>query len=193
MTMSKKTGRPHSRAKTAASAPPWSVPLAADTIPDTGLHRDIVADEATCAAVAQLANVRAISQLEASFDLFRAGDVVTLTGRVSANVGQNCVVTLEPLEAQVDEPIELTFAPEPAESSAAADKRRKSDEEPPEPLIDGVIDLGAVATEFLLLGIEPYPRKEGVAFTPPEVDSDAPHPFAALAALKPKQPDGDKQ
>jgi uncharacterized metal-binding protein YceD (DUF177 family) len=192
MTTTKKTGRPHSRAKAPVSVSPWSVPLDTDTISETGLHREISAAEDICAAVAKLAGVRAVSQLKASFDLSRAGDLVTVFGRVTADIGQNCVVTLEPLEAFVDEPIELTFAPVPAEGSAAEDRRRKSQEEPPEPLIDGVIDLGAIATEFLLLGIEPYPRKEGVAFAPPEVDNDTPHPFAALEALK-KRPGGDKQ
>ena len=31
----------------------------------------------------------------------------------------------------------------------------------PEPLVGGAVDLGAVATEFLVLGIDPYPRKPG--------------------------------
>lgn len=193
--MSKKVGRPHSRAKAAsgaASAPPWSVPLDADIIPDTGLHREIVATAEICAAVARLADVRAVSQLKASFDLSRAGDIVTVTGRVTATVGQNCVVTLEPLETAVDEPIEMVFAPAPPEGSTAGeDRHRNTLDELPEPLIDDTIDLGAIATEFLILGIEPYPRKEGVAFAPPEVDTEVPHPFAALEALK-KRPGGDK-
>ena len=57
----------------------------------------------------------------------------------------------------------------------------------PEPLLDGGVDLGAIATEFVLLGIDPYPRKEGAAFASPEVDSEDSGPFAALAALK-KEP-----
>ena len=65
-------------------------------------------------------------------------------------------------------------------------------EDPPEALRDGVIDLGAVATEFLLLGIDPYPRKPGAVFDAPPAGDPASHPFAALAALKkgdtPKDP-----
>ncbi len=44
------------------------------------------------------------------------------------------------------------------------------DDEPPEPLVDGKIDLGAIATEFLLLGIDPYPRKAGAEFAPVKTD-----------------------
>ena len=39
-------------------------------------------------------------------------------------------------------------------------------------------------TEFLMLAIDPYPRKPGATFDAPKVGDDAPHPFAALAALK---------
>lgn len=201
--MSKK-GRPGGPAKSAGKSaaakfaprglaqPAWSVPLDVDTIPEAGLHRVIEASPEICAAVAALTEVRAIAGLRAAFDLSRAGDVVHVTGRVTATVGQNCVVTLEPLETAVDEPIEIVFAPAPPESTAdSEDRRRKTDEEPPEPLIDGKIDLGAIACEFLILGIEPYPRKAGVAFAPPEVEPDGPHPFAALGALK-KTPGGDQ-
>ncbi len=34
---------------------------------------------------------------------------------------------------------------------------------------DGTVDLGAIATEFFLLGIDPYPRKEGAEFEAPKV------------------------
>lgn len=156
------------------------------------MRRDIAASADICAAVAVLAAVREVSDLKASFELSRAGEVVHVTGRVTAKVGQNCVVSLEPIETAVDEPIDVLFAPAPAEGSATGDeRRRKTEDEPPEPLVDGTIDLGAIATEFLILGIEPYPRKEGVAFAPPDVDTEIPHPFAALQALK-KPPGGDQ-
>jgi hypothetical protein len=56
-------------------------------------------------------------------------------------------------------------------------------------LIGDRVDLGAIAVEFLILGIDPYPRKPGVAFEPPAAEDESEHPFAALAALK-KGPDG---
>ena len=60
----------------------------------------------------------------------------------------------------------------------------------PEPLVNGAADLGAVATEFLLLGIDPYPRKPDAVFDAPEgpgQDAGA-NPFAVLAKLKPEPP-----
>jgi uncharacterized metal-binding protein YceD (DUF177 family) len=172
----------------AAGAPsPWSVPVAVENLPDEGLHREILASDAECAGVVALAAVRAVSGLAAELDVMREGNGVHVSGRVHARVGQNCVVTLEPIETEIDEPIEVSFAPV-AEDSNVPDVR-KADNDPPEPLINGTIDLGAIATEFLILGIDPYPRKAGVEFTPPAVADDGPHPFAVLAALK-KRPSG---
>lgn len=161
-------------------------------IPETGLHLDLAASPEVSAGVAALAGLREVSGLSASFDLTRRGAGAHIVGRVSAKVGQTCVVSLEPVENDIDEAIDLTFAPRPegAGEPAKADRRRpKTDAEPPEPLINGAVDLGAIATEFLILGIDPYPRKPGVQFAPVQAETDGPHPFAALAALK-KQPGG---
>jgi hypothetical protein len=54
----------------------------------------------------------------------------------------------------------------------------------PEPLVGGKVDLGAIATEFLILGLDPYPRKPGAVFDPPPEDRASDSPFAALAKLK---------
>ena len=67
---------------------------------------------------------------------------------------------------------------------ASGRKRSLGGEEPPEPLVDGKVDLGALATEFLILGIDPYPRKAGAQFAPPKVEDAGEHPFAALESLK---------
>ena len=72
----------------------WSVPVAVDDIPDTGLHIEIEAPAATRAALAELAAVRELPQLTAVFDLTRQGDGIHVAGQVSARVGQTCVVTL---------------------------------------------------------------------------------------------------
>ena len=47
----------------------------------------------------------------------------------------------------------------------------------------GSIDLGSLAAEFLALGLDPSPRKPGVAFEAP-ADAGEETPFAALQTLK---------
>jgi uncharacterized metal-binding protein YceD (DUF177 family) len=171
------------------SRPPWSVPVAVRDIPETGRHFDLVADENTRAAVANAIGVRALPRLAASLDVSRRDrDGLRVVGRVSAVVGQTCVVTLEPIENEIDEVVELEFAPADAADESAGHSK-VADDDAPEPLVGGVVDLGGVATEFLSLGIDPYPRKAGVEFAAPAVEDDTPHPFAALAALKKGQSD----
>lgn len=177
------------------AAYPWSVPVAVEDIPETGLHMELEAPDTVRAAIAQLAGVRDVQRLAAVFDLTRRGDGVQVDGQVSGRVGQTCVVTLEPIENDVAETVDLRFtqqAPAEDDLAAAADGHAASvDEEPPEPLIGGKVDLGAIAIEFLMLGIDPYPRKPGVAFAAPKVEDTGAHPFAVLAALK-NRPGGGK-
>ena len=163
----------------------WNVPVKIDDIPEHGLHMEIEAPAEIRAAVAKLASVRDMPHLAATFDLTRHGAVVHITGQVDAQVGQSCVVTLEPLETIVAEPIDVTFAAAAAIAPVPGDQERTlSDPEPPEPLVGGKVDLGALATEFVILGIDPYPRKPDAAFAAPKAGDEPPKPFAALAALK---------
>lgn len=163
---------------------PWSVPVAVDEIPDTGLHMEIEAAPEIRAAVAGLGDVRDVARLAATFDLTRQGAGVHVTGRVRGRVGQTCVVTLDPVENDIDEAIDVRFVPGAEAGAGHSVHALDEDEEPPEPLVGGTVDLGALATEFLLLGIDRYPRKPGAEFTPPAVEDAGEHPFAALEALK---------
>ena len=164
---------------------PWSVPVAVEDIPDAGAHVEIEAPEAARTDLAEIAGLRDLPHLSAIFDLVRQGAGVHVRGNVHARLGQTCVVTLEPLENELEEAIDLVFAPKADEASATGNADQPpDDEEAPEPLIGGQLDLGAIATEFLLLGIDPYPRKAGAEFLPPKAGTEGTRPFAALEALK---------
>ena len=166
---------------------PWSVPVIANEVPESGRRFELVADERTRAAVAKLAGLRALPQLTASFDVTRYGrHGLHVIGMVSATVGQVCVVTLDPMEEKLEEPIDLIFAPQQNIPRGESEGREIEvmAENGPEPLVDGVIDLGRLAIEFLILGINPYPRKPDAEFQPPIAGDETGHPFAGLAVLK---------
>jgi hypothetical protein len=168
---------------------PWSVPVAVEDIPETGLHIAVEAPAEVRAQIIKLAGLRELPRLTAAFDLTRRGAGVHVAGQVKARVGQTCVVTLEPIESDVEEPFDLVFSPQPGGPITTTDDtgRKSGDGEPPEPLVGGKLDLGGIATEFLLLGIDPYPRKPGAEFAAVKGDvsaDDSARPFAALEALK---------
>lgn len=166
---------------------------------------DLAATADECAAVAQAIHLPAIDALNANLRLRpRAGGRVEVDGRVTATVTQLCVVTLEPFESVLEQPVSVMFAPDvepvaeprsrgnrgaPAVpvSIAAPAGGNDDQEDPPDVMIDDTIDLGSLAVEFLALALDPYPRKPGVHFDDMvvgEKDAPAPSAFAALAGLK---------
>ncbi len=170
----------------------WHVPIRLEDVPETGLHLDLVADADVRVGLAALAGVRDMPRLEAAIDVVRQGNGLRVTGRVSATVAQDCVVTLDPLENPVDEPVDVVFAPPApivAPTGVADDHdgdhhEAHAGDEPPEALVDGAADLGAVLADFLLLGIDRYPRKPDAVFAPSAPASGGDNPFAVLAKLK---------
>jgi uncharacterized metal-binding protein YceD (DUF177 family) len=173
---------------------PWRAPVTVAQIPETGLHRDLEASAREREAMAEVAGVREILSAHASFDVTpKSGGRAQVTGRVRARVGQTCVVTLDPVENDIDEEIDLIFAP-PEQVRQLSDLIEEGQDgedvevpDPPEPILNGIIDLGRLATDALFLAIDPYPRKPGAVFEE-QVEAPDPgdHPFAALKALQEK-------
>jgi len=170
---------------------PWSFPILVAQLPEAGLHQTLETSEAQRALIAQAAGVLDVTSATALLDVTpESGGRVSVTGRVRARVMQACVVTLDPVENDIDEAIEAEFAP-PDQIPATARSVQKDEGEDaeipdlPEPIVNGAIDLGRLAMEFMVLGIDPYPRKPGVVFEPPHMPDDPEdHPFAALKALQ---------
>lgn len=181
---------------------PWRSPVIVAQIPDPGLHRKLEASAAERQAIAEVGGLREVLSAQADLDVVpKSGGRVQVTGHIRARIGQTCVVTLDPIESEIEEEVDLVFAPE-AEVRKMADpiEEGRDDEEPPEvidppePIINGIIDLGRIATDALFLAVDPYPRKEGAVF---EAEITAPdpedHPFAALKALQDNNKKGRKK
>jgi uncharacterized metal-binding protein YceD (DUF177 family) len=171
------------------SPPPWSVPLAVQDVPPEGQQFELVADARVRAAVAKLAGISGVERLQANISVLpRESGNLHVTGRVAAMLDQTCVVTLEPMQSEIDEAIDLLFVPDAPTGERTSEGGEEENgtlgDERIEVVGNGIIDLGAIATEFLILAIDPYPRKPGVVFAAPAADEPPSSPFAALAALK---------
>ncbi len=176
--------KPDATPRRAPPGRPWRVPLAQSAVPASGLHIDLVADEQVRSRLARVAGVERLPRLSASFDVKPHGrSGLHVVGQLSATVAQICGITLEPIENEVDEVIDVVFRPEVTPDENPRAEVEIPLEEEPEPLVNGMIDLGALATEFLILGIDLYPRKRGTVFESPREGGDHGHPFEALAAL----------
>lgn len=173
---------------------PFSHPTRIETIRQRGTEIILKAEPPQLSGIAAVLGLASLESLEARYALTRNGERVKLEGRILAALHQTCVVTLEPFPVKLDVPVKLDFAPQ--DDALVAARRGDSDdaeidievllneEDPPEPIVDGVIDLGAITLEFLALSLDPYPRKPGVSFEAPQADAADVSPFAALAKLK---------
>ncbi len=154
-------------------------------IPPEGRQEHLRATPAECAALALRFGITAVNRFSADLLLKpEPGGGVAIDGRIAAEVMQDCVVTLEPVVQQVDEPVHLRILGPGEECSE--DPEAPDEVEAP----GGVADLGEALAEQLALALDPYPRAPG-AVLPGEVAGDpeaAPeppaNPFASLAALR---------
>lgn len=154
----------------------------------SGPVRHIVeANAAERDALARRFGLLALDELRAELELTRnlAGRV-RLAGTLFARVVQACVITLEPVAAAIQEEFTEYFADLPPDSVIPADLPL-DDEDAPEALIEGHLDLGETVAQHLVLALEPYPRVPGAGIDERYAGTDEPSsagagsPFAALA------------
>jgi hypothetical protein len=170
--------------------PVFSRPLAVKDLPAGGRDITIEATAQERAEIARQLALPAIDRLVGSYHVSPTKTGARVAGEVVGQVRQICVVSLEPFAARIREPVEVSFAvptvganPPPREELVISPE----EDDPAEPLLDGKIDLGAVTFEFLALGLDPYPRKEGAEFAYKDASGDPPpSPFAVLADRAPK-------
>ena len=178
--------------------PPFSRLVEVRALPAPGVEIKVEANAEERAALAVLFGAPAVARLEGVYTLKAgSGGQVKATGTARAVLTRACVLTLEPFEEKVEEPVEVVFAPEPEKIAAhraltpgrggreeEVDLAALSSVDPPDPIVDGKVDLGALTTEFVALGLDPYPRKPGAAFDGADADAPAENPFAALGGLR---------
>jgi len=155
----------------------------------------VEADKRELAGLAELWDVLSVEKLAADMKISRwKRDGVRVKGNVKAKIVQACVVTLEPVESEIDEDFEHIFVPEDSKlarsPSTDAGEMVLDPDGPdlPETFTGDTIDAGAVVAEFAALAIDPYPRKPGVEFEGHIEDTGEndrkPSPFAVLKDWK---------
>ncbi len=174
--------------------PEFSRRIPVGDIPARGAEYEIGADPHEREALAERLGLVRLDALTARLRLqpVGGGPLIRLTGRLSARVVQSCVVTLEPMDAEVDERFAMTFGPpgEVDEDEDVLELDLSPDaEDPPDPFVDGAIDLGEAVAEHLALALDPFPRKPGAEFSPPAATeegerAESANPFAILGRMR---------
>jgi uncharacterized metal-binding protein YceD (DUF177 family) len=171
-------------------APEFSRPLAVERIASTGTEVTIEASAEERAALARRFDIPAVHAFSATFVAtpWRRGGV-QVRGEFAAHVEQVSVVSLEPFTSEVGEPVMRYFQAEtgPGHHPDVLSVESLEDDEP-DVISGGSIDLGEIAAESLALALDPYPRKPGEAFEPETAEEAEErrqdNPFAVLSRLK---------
>jgi uncharacterized metal-binding protein YceD (DUF177 family) len=163
---------------------PLSRPVDVMNIPPQGSDVHVEATAEECAALAKDFKLPGIRSLSGDYRLARSAKGVHVSGTVKATVTQTCVVTLDPFDSEIEEEVEVDFAE--SRGMPAEPPTEMHEYEPPDEILHGQIDLGALTAEFLALGLDPYPRKPGADFQYDSGDGGKDTPFAALDKLRPK-------
>jgi len=174
--------------------PEFSRPVAVETLKEeTAFAIEATSEE--CETLARRLGVVSVDRLSADLRLTRLmGAIVRLEGQLTAEVTQSCVVTLAPVHSRIAVAVDRRYGPAEAIADAETDAEDLSfeDDDPPDVMVDGIIDMGEAVAEQLALEIDPFPRAEGAEFSGyssgPESAARAKSPFAALEDLlkKPK-------
>lgn len=166
---------------------PLSEPVRLNQI-GAGLTRRLEPDAEVRARIAKALELASLDAFTAELTVTPASSGWRLSGRLHAEAVQTCGITLEPLPVTIDDSFSVALAEE-------ADPESEEiviplDDESPDLVEEGRIDLGQYAVEQLALRLDPFPRKPGAVFVQPDEPAEI-SPFAVLRALKPGEGSGE--
>lgn len=161
-----------------------------DSMPVHGRDLEVAPDAVERAALAERLGVSSVDALAVKLHAVKFRGGIRVTGRLTATVTQPSVMTLEPLQQQIAEPVDRIFLPGgekdyagPANAEIFVDLEG---EDLPDHFEGNEADLTDLIVETLALSVDLYPRQPGESLDDlglkPDVAED--HPFAALKALK---------
>ncbi len=159
-------------------------------IPDRGLARERAASEAEREDIARALKLISLDKLVANYRITSiSGGAWRLAGRITADVAQSCIVSLDPVPAHLEESFDVEFWQDARADESGGDLSVLQGPDI-EPLDGNDIPTGRIVFETLAAALDPYPRKENASFdwTEPVVSNEKKtSPFAVLARLKGKE------
>lgn len=170
--------------KTPIAALEFSRPLLTDRIPRKGSHEVFAAEPKELLALAKRFDLPVLHSLKAHLIAMPwRGGGVKVTGKVTAEIEQVSVISLERFSSTPKFEVERYFLPERLIVNASEDDV--------DPIENGEIDLGELVAEAVALELDAYPRKPGEAYAETPDDSAEiielkPSPFANLGKLTKK-------
>ena len=188
----------------------FSRPVSPETLGEQGRTLAIEADRDECGRLAGRLGLNDLDSLCAEVRLTpqKGGRIIRLEGTFTAEITQTCVATLEPVETRIEAAFDRLYdtalealADGAGNGIGGGENIIPEAADPPEPLKEGIIDIGEAVSEQLALEINPFPRKPEILFKYYSTGPDSGEPssgdgedntgsgagaFSGLAALKKK-------
>lgn len=169
--------------------PEFSRPVNVERLPTGGRHFILSATEDECQSLARRFGLVALSSFKVKIHLVpvAAGDLLHAKGEFSAEITQICGVSLQGFKSSLAESFELSYTFAPADPCSPEVSFDPQGDDPPESVIDGMVDLGEISAEYLGLAVDPFPRAEGAKLVaPPGIGLNEPDrgsPFLVLGGV----------
>ena len=176
-----------------AQAPEFSRPVEIDEIGPEGVSLEIAADAQEREALARRFGLVSLDLLEGTATVTPVSrKLFRLEAAFRAELVQTCVVTLDPFPVRLEQSFAALFGE--GGPGLAALLSADDEEDEPEPIEGGAIDIGETVAQHLALALDPYPRKPGAALpaeygtaAASEAEPGRVRPFAGLDLLKPRR------
>jgi len=174
----------------ARSEPEFSRLIAIEgIIPDKVRKESVEATADECTALAERMGVRKIESLKADLNIRRVagGTAIQVDGTIDAEIVQACVVSLRDVHDHIKEHFETFFTEDRPADAEDELEFNVDDDDPPEMVHNGMIDLGEVVAQYLSLELDPYPRAPGVNLAAQMVEAGSEvknRPFSVLQSLQ---------
>ena len=166
----------------------WPIVKRLGEIPRSGTSFAFEADAKARAEIVRDLDLASLDRFEGEIRVESWLDGFQIDGRYSAALAQICGITAEPLPVTLEQKFSLRVLPPNSPNAQADGNEIEIDpdaDDPPDVLEDETLDLTGYAVEHLALDLDPFPRKPGAEFVPPE-QAPEPSPFAVLKDFKPK-------
>lgn len=167
----------------------FSYPIKIDELNQNQYKYELHADKDELEDITQILQVEDVRRFHAEIFLKRnrKENSLKVWGTVEARIELKSVISLENFFRNIKVPFELNF-----DTAATYQDIRDMDaginEDVPDIIIGGTINLADICIEQIALNLEDYPRAEGEEFNYAEYDKSEPekkeNPFAVLKKLK---------
>ncbi len=178
---------------TPTTTPEISRVIKIDDIKANHLELDIEATENECQALAKRFDLIELGKFSAHLICTSSPKhtEVQVKASFTANVIQRCVVTLEPVPAEVTGSYRCDYSVDILPEDIEIIEFDSATDDPPEAIIDGAFDAGIMLTEQFGLELEPFPRSPKADFDALKMaagdkldTAESNNPFAVLKKVK---------